>query len=124
MELYGHLVATGFFEEGIVVPMKDVFEDIKDQFSAISVTLPSDVDMLSSGYELLQIFGNGPPQSQNESIAAPDSGYQSLITTPKRDPWPNHMQRSEECDDDTTVSHTRVTVQYPERGRWRPKFQE
>ena len=88
MELYGHLVATGFLDEGIVVPMKDIFEDIKEQFSATSVTLPSDIDILSSCYEISGATRDGdhkiehPPRPKTPTRVPPDSGYQSMGPSP------------------------------------------
>lgn len=88
MELYGHLVATGFLDEGIIVPMKDIFEDIKEQFSATSVTLPSDIDLLSSCYEMSGVPRDEdhkiecPPRPQTPTRAPPDSGYQSMGPSP------------------------------------------
>lgn len=88
MELYGHLVATGFLDEGIVVPMKDIFEDIKEQFSATSVTLPSDIDLLSSCYEMSGVPRDEdhkterPPRPKTPTRAPTDSGYQSIGPSP------------------------------------------
>ena len=45
-ELYGHLVATDMFGGGYVIPMSDVFNDIKRNLDARSVELPDTVDVL------------------------------------------------------------------------------
>lgn len=99
MELYGHLVATGIFDEGIVVPMKNIFDDIKDQFCAISVTLPTVIDILSKNLEVSQVTTD-----VDHKIEHPlrfDSGYSSFPVSPEQ------ADDNDEEDIPRPPSHTR-----------------
>ncbi|KAK2612540.1 hypothetical protein QQS21_001478 [Conoideocrella luteorostrata] len=44
-ELYGQLVASDWFGSGYVIPMQLIFDDIKRQFKAEHVELPTTVDV-------------------------------------------------------------------------------
>lgn len=44
-EVHGHLVASDVFGDGYVIPILDTLEDIKQQFNATLVDLPSALDV-------------------------------------------------------------------------------
>jgi hypothetical protein len=51
-ELYGHLVASDVFGTGYVIPIDDVFQDIKLRLSLNEVKLPEGCDMLAATTEV------------------------------------------------------------------------
>jgi hypothetical protein len=50
-ELYGHIVASDIFGRGYVVPSDDVFQDIKAQLAAKSITLPLSFELGASNFK-------------------------------------------------------------------------
>lgn len=50
LEVHGHVVADDVFGDAYVISMNDIVTDIKRCFGAVSVDLPSGLDVLSSGY--------------------------------------------------------------------------
>ncbi|CAM1510077.1 Fc.00g004120.m01.CDS01 [Cosmosporella sp. VM-42] len=96
-ELYGHLVASDIFGSGYVVPMSDVFSDIKDRLGAQSVELPSVVDIVCAEFNLapyplpaLAVHATSPFSKVSmalEQQPSVDSGYSSRRITPQ---WPDY----------------------------------
>lgn len=46
-EVYGHVIASDVFGRGYIIPVCDLFEDIKNRFSAEAGSLPSKDDILT-----------------------------------------------------------------------------
>jgi len=68
-EVHGHLVASDGFGDGYVIPILDTLEDVKQQFNAASVDLPSCLDV-NFMPRPRQRSGNGTHQ-QSENNSAP-----------------------------------------------------
>lgn len=70
-ELYGHLVASDIFNSGYVIPISQIFDNIKEQLGASSVGLPDKADIvLSPEYR-------GFTEHLLRQNARVDSGYNS-----------------------------------------------
>ncbi|KAK7430684.1 hypothetical protein QQZ08_002728 [Neonectria magnoliae] len=77
-ELYGHLVASDMFDSGYVIPFSGVSDDIKREFRAQSVTLPSMVDIFCARYDEIPITAAPTPAPNVPTKdSCIDSGYSS-----------------------------------------------
>jgi hypothetical protein len=87
-ELYGHIVASDIFQTVYVMPMAQIFEDIRERFDAASVDLADGIDIVhartvasenatpASALSLPYSDGCRTPTEPN------DSGYVSRWTSP------------------------------------------
>ncbi|KAI5917053.1 hypothetical protein F4810DRAFT_94876 [Camillea tinctor] len=102
-EVYGQLVASDIFGSGYVIPMVDIFGDIKSKLGARSVELPSYLDILHArtvAKEALQSFDPCEKISSESNVsivedcnqfeeAREESIRQTLPPHPHRvTPWP------------------------------------
>ncbi|KAL1852911.1 cell cycle RNA binding protein whi3 [Diaporthe australafricana] len=99
LELYGHLVATDFLDEGIVVPMRDVFEDIKQHLAAVSVQLPKIPDIL--GARVSKSLGTMPaglydgiPEVVTSTLPESGAGPSTASSSPMPSAIEEHATRS------------------------------
>ncbi|KAI0458939.1 hypothetical protein F5B21DRAFT_527756 [Xylaria acuta] len=82
-EVYGQLVASDMFGGGYVIPMADVFSDIKSHLGAQTVELPSFIDILHArtiaeeGYSVANVDENSRNVERAASITAPLMAFAS-----------------------------------------------
>jgi hypothetical protein len=106
-EVFGHVVASNIFGEAYVVPLDDLFENIKHQLGAQSVGLPQAHEASSWLYgapgrplELSSLQAKDSTQQKtrirSQSIALTDDGYFSMsecgISTSSGSAFPDHRE--------------------------------
>ncbi|KAF2231824.1 hypothetical protein EV356DRAFT_518209 [Viridothelium virens] len=90
-EVLGHVVASDAFGDGYVIPITSTFRDIANRLDAVSVNLPTSVDIISYIFDKVHKISSIPiehPECSEkellEGLQYPpeDSGYSSLPISP------------------------------------------